>query len=84
MCYAEEKGCKWIDDAQEAFAHIKELIAANPAVTMFDPILPTFVTKDACDYGIGAVLTQLYTESLKRLLRLHTGPLLIEKESTQS
>lgn len=53
-------GFTWTDAAQEAFSHVKELIASSPALTLFDPALPTLVTTDACDYGIGAVLTQLH------------------------
>ena len=30
---------KWTDAAQEAFSHLKELIATSPALTLFDPAL---------------------------------------------
>lgn len=56
---------KWTDSAQAAFTHIKELIATSPALTLFDPALPTLVTTDACDYGIGAVLTQMHGHTEK-------------------
>lgn len=55
----------WTDAAQVAFSRVKELIASSPALTLFDPVLPTLVTTDACDYGIGAVLTQLHGDSEK-------------------
>lgn len=67
------RGFTRTDTAQVAFSRVKELIAPNLALTLFDPALPTLVTTDACDYGIGAVLTQLQL-TLKRLLHLHSGP----------
>lgn len=59
------KDCKykWTDDAHNAFTQVKRLIVNSPALALFDPALPTIVTTDACDYGIGAVLTQLHGDS---------------------
>ncbi len=34
---------KWTDAAQEAFSHIKELIATSPVLTLFRPF-------DSCHY----------------------------------
>lgn len=56
-------GFMWTDAAQAAFSRVKELIASSPALSLFHPALPTFVTTDACDYGIGAVLTQMFGDS---------------------
>lgn len=50
---------------KKLFLHIKQLIATSPALTLFDSALPTLVTTDACDYGIGAVLTQLRGDTEK-------------------
>uniref|UniRef100_A0A672GRZ7 Reverse transcriptase/retrotransposon-derived protein RNase H-like domain-containing protein n=1 Tax=Salarias fasciatus TaxID=181472 RepID=A0A672GRZ7_SALFA len=47
------------------FKWTDELIATSPALTLFDPTLPTLVTTDACDYGIGAVLTQMHGDTEK-------------------
>lgn len=54
---------QWTDAANEVFTHLKELIATSPALALFDPTLPTMVTTDACDYGIGAVLTQMHGDT---------------------
>ncbi|KAL1254360.1 hypothetical protein QQF64_016589 [Cirrhinus molitorella] len=51
-------GFCWTDEAQEYFNRLKQLITTSPALALFDPSLPTTVTTDASDYGIGAVLTQ--------------------------
>ncbi len=51
-------GFCWTDEAQEHFNRLKHLIATSSALALFDPSLPTTVTTDASDYGIGAVLTQ--------------------------
>lgn len=61
------KDCKyaWTTDAQHAFTQVKTLIVTSPALALYDPALPTIVTTDACDYGIGAVLTQLHGDTEK-------------------
>lgn len=62
---------KWTDDAQVAFDHAKELIATSTALSLFDPALPTIlVTTDACDYGIGAVLSHLHWDSEKTCIHI--------------
>ena len=45
---------------QSAFEDVKEAILTSAALAMFDPSLPTTVTTDASDVGIGAVLTQTH------------------------
>jgi len=42
---------------------VKNLITASPALALFDPSVPTTVTTDASDYGIGAALTQCHGTS---------------------
>lgn len=51
-------GFCWTGEAQEYFNHLKHLITTSPALALYDPTLPTTVTTDASDYGVGAVLTQ--------------------------
>lgn len=45
---------------------MKELIAESPALALFDPALPTVVTTDASDYGIGGILTQIHSDMSER------------------
>lgn len=51
------------DAAQQAFTRLKELIASRPALALYDPTLPTMVTTYACDYSVGAVLTQMHGDT---------------------
>ena len=42
------------------------MILESPALALYDPELPTQVTTDASDYGLGAVLTQLHPDNTER------------------
>uniref|UniRef100_A0A3P9M935 Pentraxin family member n=1 Tax=Oryzias latipes TaxID=8090 RepID=A0A3P9M935_ORYLA len=35
----------------------------SPALGLYDPVLPTTVSTDASDYGLGAVLTQVHVDT---------------------
>lgn len=56
----------WTDEAQSSFEQVKLLITDNSALALFDPSLPTIVSTDASDYGIGGVLTQLHPDNSER------------------
>ncbi|CAM5165376.1 unnamed protein product [Natator depressus] len=45
---------------------VKDLIVHSPVLALFSPALPTIVTTDASDYGLGAVLTQLLEDNTER------------------
>lgn len=53
------KSFTWTDEAQKSFEAIKKYLSTNPVLSMFDPELPVFVSTDASDYGLGAVLQQM-------------------------
>ncbi|GBG75843.1 hypothetical protein CBR_g21087 [Chara braunii] len=46
------------DDARRSFQALKTVMVMAPALSIYDPTLPTRVTTDASGYGIGAVLEQ--------------------------
>ncbi|GBG62519.1 Glycine decarboxlase T-protein (GDC-T) [Chara braunii] len=46
------------DDARRSFQTLKTAMLMAPVRSIYDPTLPTRVTTDASDYGIGAVLEQ--------------------------
>ncbi|CAM5125756.1 unnamed protein product [Eretmochelys imbricata] len=56
----------WTMDAQASFETVKDLIVHSPVLALFSPVLPTIVTTDASDYGLGAVLTQLHEDHTER------------------
>ncbi len=49
---------KWTPTCDKAFKTMKAAIADNLLLSVFDPEAPTFVTTDASDIGLGAVLSQ--------------------------
>ncbi|KAL7882909.1 hypothetical protein SRHO_G00005670 [Serrasalmus rhombeus] len=57
---------KWTDKAQKSFQKVKELITKSSALALFDPALPTIVSTDASDYGIGGVLSQLHPDNTEK------------------
>ncbi|KAL1263297.1 hypothetical protein QQF64_006036 [Cirrhinus molitorella] len=56
----------WSPEAQESFETVKGLIVNSAALSLFNPELPTIVTTDASDYGIGGVLTQIHADTTER------------------
>ena len=65
-CLRSEQDFEWTDAAQQAFEQVKKHIANSPALAMFDPALPTLVSTDASDYGLGAVLAQIHPDQTER------------------
>ena len=50
---------EWGAEQQEAYDKVKSKIAQRVVLGLFNPNLPTVVTTDASDYGLGAVLSQV-------------------------
>ena len=49
----------WSEKCENSFRDLKHAIAGNIKNFIFDPNAPTFVTTDASDVGLGAVLSQI-------------------------
>ena len=48
---AQERKINWTNECQQAFTTIRDLLTQ-------EPILDSYQNTDACNYGVGAVLTQ--------------------------
>ncbi|KAI7789804.1 hypothetical protein IRJ41_010978 [Triplophysa rosa] len=57
---------QWNEETVESFEMLKRMLLESPALAIYDPALPTFVSTDASDYGLGAVLTQLRSDGAER------------------
>lgn len=64
ICRLLRKGNKfvWTNECEAAFATIKERLVSSPVVSCPDFERPFIIQTDACDYGLGAVLTQDYSD----------------------
>lgn len=54
------------NDAQASFETVKRMLLDSKALTLFDPTLPTVVSTDASDYGLGGVLSQVGPDNIER------------------
>lgn len=59
---------QWSEAAHESFSNLKKLLLESPALAVYDPDLPAFITTDASGYGLGAVLTQLHPDQVERVV----------------
>lgn len=61
---AAETVFEWNGD--HCFNKLKAMQVESPVLALFDPSLPTIVSTDASDYGLGGVLTQLHADGVER------------------
>ena len=72
----------WTAEAESSFAEIKRPILEGPALALYDAELPTQVTTDVSDYGLG-LYSLISTQTTQReLLPLLPGHFRLLKEST--
>lgn len=58
-CIREDTEFCWSEVAQRSFDTVKQLLAHSLALALFNTDLPTIVSTDASDYGLGAILSQI-------------------------
>lgn len=63
---SSQNGFTWTEAAEASFRRLKQLLVHSPALALFDPFLPTFVSTDASDYGIGGVISQRHPDQTER------------------
>uniref|UniRef100_A0A8C1P207 Reverse transcriptase/retrotransposon-derived protein RNase H-like domain-containing protein n=1 Tax=Cyprinus carpio TaxID=7962 RepID=A0A8C1P207_CYPCA len=66
---------QWSKETVESFEMLKRMLLESPVLSIYDPSLPTFITTDASDYGLGAVLTQLHPDGVERVVALSSRTL---------
>ncbi|GBG64324.1 hypothetical protein CBR_g41525 [Chara braunii] len=54
----EDRPFDFGEDARESFSTLKAALLSVEVLRIYNPLLPTLVTTDASDYGIGVVLEQ--------------------------
>jgi RNase H-like domain found in reverse transcriptase len=54
----------WTEKANKTFRTLKELFTTVPILRMFDPLFRTRLETDASGFVIGAVISQLFHDSL--------------------
>ena len=76
----QRKGVKfaWSQSCQAAFDRLKAAISRGVKVFIFDPNAPTYVSVDASDVGVGAVLSQI--QNGKEVPIAHASHTLQERE----
>lgn len=67
-CIFQGSEFSWSDEAQKSLSTVKKLLLQSPALALFDPNLPTVVSTDASDYGLGAVLAQIHENNKERIV----------------
>ena len=58
---------QWTDEAEVAFAKLKEALAGRPVLQLIDPEMPFILQTDASEEGVGAVLLQVRSGDAREL-----------------
>ena len=59
---------KWTIECENAFARLKLLLSTSPILSFPDFSLPFILDTDACQCGIGAVLSQIHKDGTERVV----------------
>lgn len=63
---ASDTKFEWTVSAERSFKELKDLLSGSQVLALFDPSLPTIVSTDASDYGLGGGLTQIHPDRVER------------------
>ena len=56
----------WTEECSRAFKEAKQLLTSAPVLAHYDPALPIKMAGDASAYGIGAVISHVYSDGSER------------------
>lgn len=56
----------WDNAQEQAFIEVKQELCSSPVLALYDPNKETIVSADASSYGIGAVITQVQENGVRR------------------
>ena len=62
----KEVDWQWTQTENTAFNILKQCLATSPVLAIYDPKLPLKVACDASQYGIGAVLSNIYPDGMEK------------------
>ncbi|KAL1270910.1 hypothetical protein QQF64_029926 [Cirrhinus molitorella] len=67
-CIRQGSDFVWSEEAQQCFDAVKKLLIQSPVLALFNPNLPTVVSTDASNYGLGAVLAQVHENETEHIV----------------
>ncbi|KAL1251129.1 hypothetical protein QQF64_018925 [Cirrhinus molitorella] len=65
-CVQDKDTFLWSDAAQASFDKVKQLLVCSSALALYDPSLRSVISTDACDYGLGAVFSQIQQDGTEK------------------
>ncbi|PIO75512.1 reverse transcriptase [Teladorsagia circumcincta] len=65
--------CRWTPKEQEAFEDLKKALSSDVNLAHYDPQQKIIVAADACDYGIGCVISHRYADGSEKPIAMHQG-----------
>jgi len=58
----------WNDQCSKVFIKVKEIFKSDQILTHYIPTLPTIISCDASQFGMGAVISHKFPDSSERLI----------------
>ena len=70
---------EWLRVHQESFTSLKKVLQSNLLLTHYDPKRDIVIAADACEYGIGAVISHRFLNGTEKAVA-HAGRALTQAE----